>query len=141
MRSDRPRRIGVKARRAEKRAKQQAQERAIQAKRAAADRAKRLKGQVLVNPTLLRPTGSYSIPDFVEREFYVDRAFQCKGCGKSEVWTASQQKWWYESAKGDVWTIATRCRPCRRLERERKGKARRVHQEGLARKRDARWEK
>src|SRR5262245_24839261 len=134
MRSDRPRRPGVKARRAAKRAKLQAQEQAIQAKRAAADRARRLKGQVLVNPNLLRPTGSYNIPYFVDREFYVARAVQCRDCGKSEVWTASQQKWWYESAKGDVWTIARRCRPCRRIERERKESARRVHQEGLARK-------
>ena len=99
------------------------------------ERAMRLKGQVLVNPGLLRPTNSYGIPDFVEREFYVDRPFRCKDCGKSELWTASQQKWWYEVAKGDVWTVAVRCRPCRRRERERKAQARRVHQEGLARKR------
>jgi hypothetical protein len=107
----------------------------LQAKRAAAERAKRLKGQVLVNPSLLRPTNSYSIPDFVEREFYVDTPFKCKDCGKSEIWTASQQKWWYETAKGDVWTVARRCRPCRRAERERKASARRIQQEGFARKR------
>jgi len=135
MRGDRPRRPPVKARRAAKRAKKLAEEQSLQARRAAADRAKRLKGQVLVNPSLLRPTNSYGIPDFVYRAFYVDMPFQCKDCGKSEIWTASQQKWWYEIAKGDVWTVATRCRPCRRIERERKANSRRIHQEGLARKR------
>ena len=94
------------------------------ARSAAKERAKRLRGQVLVNPANLRPTNSYSTPDFVVREFYVDRPFKCKDCGVSEIWTATQQKWWYESAKGDVWTVAVRCRPCRRRERERKGSSR-----------------
>ena len=26
--------------------------------------------------------------------FYVDRPFDCRNCGASEVWTAKQQKWW-----------------------------------------------
>jgi len=91
----------------------------------------------LVNPALLRPTNSYSTPDFVEREFYVDRPFLCKDCRKAEVWTATQQKWWYETAKGDVWTVAIRCRPCRRRERVRKAQARRFQREGMARKRAA----
>ena len=101
----------------------------------AAERARRLKGQVMVNPGVLRPTNSYDVPDFVKREFYVDRPFVCKDCGKPEIWTATQQKWWYETAKGDVWTIAVRCRPCRRRERERKAEAQRIRLEGLARKR------
>lgn len=105
-----------------------------QAKKTAMERAKRLTGQVLVNQSLLRPTNSYGIPDFVEREFYVDRPFVCKDCGKAETWTATQQKWWYETAKGDVWTVAVRCRSCRRRQRERKSEAHRVHQEGLARR-------
>ena len=120
-----------------KRAKRDAAEAVERAKARVAERARRLKGQVLVNPALLRPTNSYSIPDFVEREFYVDRSFACKDCGKVEVWTATQQKWWYETAKGDVWTAAIRCRPCRRRERERKAEARRVQREGMARKRVA----
>ena len=135
MRSDRPRRPGVLQRRAAKRAKKALEESVARARREAKERAKRLKGQVLVNPGLLRPTNSYSIPDFVEREFYVDKPFQCKDCGKSEIWTASQQKWWYETAKGDVWTMAIRCRPCRRRDRMRRAEARRIHQEGVARKR------
>jgi hypothetical protein len=137
MRSDRPRRPGIKERRAAKRAKKAAAEVLVRAKAQATERAKRLREQVLVNPSLLRPTNSYGIPDFVEREFYVDRPFVCKDCGKAEVWTATQQKWWYETAKGDVWTAAVRCRPCRRRERERKAEARRVQLEGMARKRAA----
>ena len=135
MRSDRPRRPGVLQRRAARRAKKALEDGLARAKREAKERAKRLKGQVLVNPSLLRPTNSYSTPDFVDREFYVDRPFRCKDCEKAEVWTASQQKWWYEVAKGDVWTVAIRCRACRRAERDRKAQARRIHQEGLVKKR------
>jgi hypothetical protein len=135
VRSDRPRRPGILQRRRARRARKELESAQARAKKEAAERARRLKGQVLVNPSLLRPTNSYGIPDFVYREHYVDKPFRCKDCGKSEVWTASQQKWWYEVAKGDVWTSAVRCRPCRRAERDRRNEARRTHQEGLARKR------
>ena len=97
-------------------------------------RAAQLKGQVLVNPANLRPTNSYSTPDFVARGFYVDTPFACKACGQAQMWTATQQKWWYESAKGDVWTIAVLCRRCRLRERMRKSAARSVHLAGLAKK-------
>src|SRR2546423_1175272 len=102
MKSGRERRTEIKHRRSGKRAAVEAEARRTLAKKEAVDRAKRLKGQVLVNVENLRPTNSYGTPDFVKREFYVDRSFQCKDCGKSEVWTATQQKWWYETAKGDV---------------------------------------
>ena len=100
---------------------------------ASRSRQEALRNNVMVNPALLRPTNSYSIPDFVERGYYVDRPFRCKDCGKAEVWSPTQQKWWYESAKGDVWTTAVRCRPCRRRERERVAAARVVSTAGLAR--------
>lgn len=54
---------------------------------------------VPVNEQLLAPNNSYGAPDFVTRGFYVDRPFRCKDCGKDQVWTATQQKWWYEVAK------------------------------------------
>ncbi len=98
------------------------------------ERARRLAGQVLVDPANLKPTGSYSIPDYVTRGFYEDKPFQCKDCGKSEIWTATQQKWWYEVAQGDVWTTATRCRACRKKESARKATARKVHLEGIAKR-------
>jgi hypothetical protein len=91
-------------------------------------------GTVVVTPHLLRPTTSYGIPDFVQRGYYQDRPFRCKDCGREEIWTAAQQRWWYEVAQGDVWTTAVRCRTCRQQERLRKAEARRVHLAGLTMK-------
>ena len=65
---------------------------------------------VAVDPTALTPHNSYSPPDFVERGYYVDKPFVCQACGISQTWTAAQQKWWYEVAKGDVFSTATQCR-------------------------------
>jgi len=79
-----------------------------------------------VDKSQLAPDGSYSVPLFVARGYYVDVPFPCQDCGVPQVWTAAQQKWWYEVAKGSVWTIASRCRPCRRrLREERAERARR----------------
>ena len=87
-----------------------------------------------VDASLLAPDNSLGTPDFVALGVYIDRPFTCKKCAKLEVWTGPQQKWWYETAKGNVWTTATMCRPCRRNEQARKAAARKVHLEGLARK-------
>jgi hypothetical protein len=92
-------------------------------------------GCVPVNPVNLSPNNSYGIPEFVKRGFYEDMPFTCKHCRSPQIWTAQQQHWWYELAKGDVWTIAVLCRPCRLRERERKVLARKIHLEGLLRKR------
>lgn len=92
------------------------------------------RDEVPVVTCQLAPSNSYSIPDFVERGTYRPEPFVCKDCGVAEVWTPLQQKWWYETAKGDVFTKAVRCRACRTRERVRKSAARRVHLEGLARK-------
>lgn len=51
-------------------------------------------------------------------EFYVDRSFTCRDCGEEQVWTAKQQKWWYEEIRGHIDSRAVRCRPCRRARRE-----------------------
>jgi hypothetical protein len=96
---------------------------------------------VLVNPELLAPNNSYGVPDFVRRGYYVDTPFRCVDCSKEEVWTGSQQKWWYEVAKGFAYSSAIRCRACRRKEREPRAEARRVHLEGLALKNQARIKK
>jgi len=45
--------------------------------------------------------------------FYVDKLFTCCDCGSEEIWTAKQQKWWYEIAKGHIDSTAVRCRKCR----------------------------
>ena len=87
-----------------------------------------------VNEALLAPNNSYGAPDFVRRGFYVDRPFRCIDCGKAEVWTGTQQKWWYEVAKGFAYTTAVRCRLCRTKQRERSAESRRIHLAGLERK-------
>ena len=122
-----------------KQCRQEIKERRAKRAARAAQRAKarpidRPIGTEPVTPSSLRPTNSYGIPDFVRRGYYQDYPFRCKGCGKEEIWTAAQQRWWYEEAHGDVWTVAVRCRSCRQQERSRKAEARRVHLEGLAAK-------
>ena len=107
---------------------------ALKARQIAAHEAALRRGRALVNASLLKPDGSYSTPDYVLRGYYLDVPFTCKDCGKAEVWRDTQQKWCYETAKGGVWTMATRCRGCRRRERERVVEARRVSLEGMAKK-------
>lgn len=65
------------------------------------------------DPSRLAPDNSYDTPVFVWRGCYVDVEFRCVDCGAEGVWTAERQKWWYEEAKGGVWTRAKRCRACR----------------------------
>ena len=67
-------------------------------------------------------------------KYYKDFYFNCKGCGKPQVWTAKQQQWWYEQAGGKIEQTANRCRACRLKERIRKAEARRIHMKGLAKK-------
>lgn len=67
--------------------------------------------------------------------FYVDKVVVCRQCGAEEVWSAKRQKWWYEVAKGNINTQAVLCRACREKERRRKAEARRVHMQGLEKKR------
>jgi len=90
---------------------------------------------VPVNEDLLAPNNSYGAPDFVRRGYYIDILFRCVDCGKEEIWTGTQQKWWYEVAKGFIYSTAIRCRACRRKERDRRAEAKRVHMEAMARKR------
>jgi hypothetical protein len=48
------------------------------------------------------------------RYYYLDRPFECRSCGKSEVWAAEQQKFWYEDCQGDLSAVAIHCRACRK---------------------------
>lgn len=75
------------------------------------------RGSVLVDKWLLAPSNSYGEPAFVRRGYYVDVHFICSDCGSREVWAAAQQKWWYEVAKGYVYSTAARCLACRRQRR------------------------
>ena len=127
MTSGKQRREDIKARRGARAAQRDKLEEAA--------RWKQLEARgVLVNPAALAPNNSYGAPAFVYRGYYVDVPFRCKDCGKDEIWTATQQKWWYEVAKGFAYSIATRCRACRRKEQGRRTESRRTHLEGVARK-------
>jgi hypothetical protein len=66
--------------------------------------------------------------------FYADRRFTCAECGTEEVWTAADQKWWYEDARGKIASRANRCRACRRNGRLRRSQERRIHVEGMVAK-------
>ena len=89
-------------------------------------------GAVAADTSQLAHNNTYSpLP-----RFYVDKVVVCRECGKQEVWPAERQKWWYEVAKGNINTQAVLCRACREVEKERKAEARRVHLEGVARKRE-----
>ena len=132
MKSGKQRREEIKSKR-----KQTRSETAIARDRAAARRRVRLELH-LSTKTLLAPYKSYGAPDYVMRGYYQDVPFRCQGCGKEEIWTAAQQKWWYEVAKGYVYSTAKLCRPCRKKEQARRAEARRIHLEGVARKKAAR---
>lgn len=54
---------------------------------------------------------------------YRDYQFTCRDCGRVEIWTARQQQWWYEVAKGAIYSHAIRCRACRRKHRQANGSA------------------
>lgn len=46
-------------------------------------------------------------------EFYLDRPFTCRKCGKKEIWKAADQKWYYEEARGHIDARAVECHDCR----------------------------
>lgn len=57
-------------------------------------------------------------PDATLPDRYLDTVFECRDCGEAQVWTAKQQKWWYEVAQGAIDSRAVRCLPCRRKRRD-----------------------
>jgi hypothetical protein len=67
------------------------------------------RGAVLADRTQQAPNNSYSPPPL----YYLDIEFKCSDCGRDEIWTAEQQKWYYEVAKGSLYATAIRCRECR----------------------------
>ncbi len=87
-------------------------------------------GAVISNVMRLAANNSYGLWP----AYYVDRPFVCRDCGSQELWTAKQQKWWYEIAQGPIYSSAVRCRPCRIIERASADEARRVSLEGMQRK-------
>jgi putative zinc ribbon protein len=95
------------------------------------DHARLPPGAVPADPAQLAHNNTYGrLP-----KFYLDKVVKCQRCGKEEVWPAERQKWWYEVAKGNINTQAIYCRSCRNEDKKKKAEARRVHLDGLARKR------
>jgi hypothetical protein len=90
------------------------------------------KGAVAANHESLAHNNTYGLLP----RYYVDKPFKCRDCGIEEVWRATQQKWYYEVAKGHIDATAVRCRACRRIELERKAKARADSLPGLIAKRE-----
>lgn len=50
--------------------------------------------------------------------FYIDKPFICRDCGIEQIWTAKQQQWWYEEAKGHIDSFAVKCRECRQKHKQ-----------------------
>jgi hypothetical protein len=61
------------------------------------------------------PNNSYSPP-----LYYEDIRFKCRDCGAECVWTAEQQRLWYEEWGGPIQSTAIRCRACRQRVRSKK---------------------
>ena len=53
-------------------------------------------------------------------QFYLDRPFTCRKCGKRQIWKAKDQKWYYEEAKGHIDAVAVECHDCRMLRKRAK---------------------
>ena len=53
------------------------------------------------------------------KQFYEPVPFRCMDCGKEEIWTARQQKRWYEDCQGRIYSTTTRCLPCRIARRQK----------------------
>jgi len=73
----------------------------------AARRAKGAPAKVPPYPQVLRDS------DGTFRDFYEDLEFTCRDCGREHVWTAADQKWWFEVAGGSLYSGAVRCAACR----------------------------
>ena len=46
---------------------------------------------------------------------YEDKMVPCSGCGRRILWTAEQQRYWYEDVKASVYAgVNLRCDKCRK---------------------------
>jgi hypothetical protein len=71
--------------------------------------------RIMANREAQAPNNSHSPP-----LYYEDREFTCADCGKVEVWTAEQQKVYFEEWKKPIYGTAKQCRACRKRLREEK---------------------
>lgn len=56
----------------------------------------------------------------VPRYFYVDQERHCVECGRDFVFSAGEQKFWYEDLKFHFDSVAIRCQDCRRKQRTKR---------------------
>jgi len=112
MKSNKQRRIEIKARRLERAARlaKEYATRDVDALKAG----RSVPGMV---PADLEVLARYNNTYGPLPRYYLDRAFTCCDCGTEEVWTAKQQKWWYEVIHGSIDSLAVRCRACRQARR------------------------
>ena len=73
-------------------------------------------GAVAADTSQQVPINTYGGP----KTFYFDIKFKCRDCGSREVWTAKDQKWFYEVAKGSLHQTAVRCLDCRNKLKDQK---------------------
>ncbi|MFO6421924.1 zinc-ribbon domain containing protein [Motilimonas sp. KMU-193] len=93
-------------------------------------RLKKLENRLLVDKDKWGVNdNTYSSPP----EFYYDIEYKCSECGKTDIWTASQQKRWYEELGKTINAVAKRCRVCRAHIQAIKEEQKR-HMEALANK-------
>jgi hypothetical protein len=55
---------------------------------------------------------------------YVDRPFRCEDCGAESVFSAKEQRYWFETIKFLIGVYPKQCAPCRAKRRRRKGASR-----------------
>jgi hypothetical protein len=72
---------------------------------------------------------TYSSPP----EYYYDIEFECSDCRKKVIWSAQQQKYWYEELGKTINSHAKRCETCRALISALKEEQKR-HMEKMAKK-------
>jgi hypothetical protein len=70
---------------------------------------KRHPTAIAADPSRLQHINTYGFLP----EYYIDRPFTCRQCGKREIWRAADQKWYYEEAKGHIDAKAVECHGCR----------------------------
>jgi hypothetical protein len=68
------------------------------------------------NPDAQNHYGGYSA-----KFYYQDIHYTCAGCRKPEVWTAQQQKHYFEAQKGNIYNEAKWCYKCHSKRMKDKG--------------------
>ena len=65
------------------------------------------EGALPADPSRQAHSAGYSV-----KFYYQDVHYACAGCGKQEVWTAQQQKKYFEVQKGNIYNEAKWCHAC-----------------------------